>query len=204
MNLVHLNGSVMCAVDCETTGTDPLLHDIIEIAVVPLDSNLKPIQNIFPFNMLLQPGRPQNIKQSATRVHGHKLSELMRDGIEPIKAADLFDEWFERLHMPYGKRIVPLAHNWPFDRSFIKAWLGEEHFNQYFSALYRDTMVAAQYFNDRAAFHAEQVPFNKVKLNFLAAQLEIPHEHAHSALHDSLVAAEVYHKLMFHGPSLLV
>ena len=24
MNLVHLNGSVMCAVDCETTGTDPL------------------------------------------------------------------------------------------------------------------------------------------------------------------------------------
>ncbi len=203
MNLVHLNGSVMCAIDVETTGTDPRLHDIIEIAIVPLDSNLKPLKTILPFSMLLQPGRPQNIKQSATRVHGHTLVELQRDGVEPFKAADLFDEWFERLHLPFGKRIVPLAHNWPFDRSFIKSWLGEEHFNQYFSALYRDTMVASQYFNDRAAFHNEQVPFNKVNLTYLAAQLEVPHEYAHSALHDCLVTAQIYHKLMFHGPSLL-
>jgi len=203
MNLVHLNGSVLCAVDCETTGTDPTKHDIIEIAVVPLDSDLKPIQTIMPFSMLLQPGRPQNIEQSATRVHGHTRTELMRDGIEPMKAADLFDEWVERLHLPFGKRIVPLAHNWPFDRSFIKAWLGEEHFNQYFSALYRDTMVAAQYFNDRAAFHAEQVPFNKVNLRYLASELEVPHDRAHAALADCLVTAQVYKKLMYHGPSLL-
>lgn len=203
MNLVHLNGSVMCAIDCETTGTDPMKHDIIEISIVPLDSNLKPIQTIMPFCMLLQPGRPQNIKQSATRIHGHTRAELERDGIEPMKAADLFDEWFERLKLPFGKRIVPLAHNWPFDRSFIKQWLGEEHFNQYFSALYRDTMVAAQYFNDRAAFHAEKVPFNKVNLSYLASELEIPHERAHSALADCLVTAQVYKKLMYHGPSLL-
>lgn len=203
MNLVHLNGSVMCAVDIETTGTDPQKHDIIEIAIVPLDSNLKPIQTILPFSMLLQPGRPQNIKASATRVHGKTLVELQRDGIEPFKAADLFDEWFEHLKLPFGKRIVPLAHNWPFDRSFIIAWLGIEHFNQYFSALYRDTMVTAQFFNDRAAFHAHKVPYNKVRLSYLASQMDIPHEHAHSALHDCLVTAQVYHRLMFEGSSLL-
>jgi DNA polymerase III epsilon subunit-like protein len=203
MNLIHLNGNIMCAVDVETTGLDVQQHDIVEICVLPLNANLDPIQTKFPFDMLLQPGRPQNIDPRATRTHKHKLVELMTSGIEQFKAADLFDEWFEKLDLPFGKKIVPLAHNWPFDHGFIQAWLGIEHFNHYFSPLYRDTMAAAQYFNDRATFHANEIPFNKVTLSYLASQLYVPHEHSHNALNDCLTTAAVYKKLMFHGPSLL-
>ena len=39
--LVHLNGNLMAAVDLETTGTQPGYHEIIQIAVVPLDSEFQ-------------------------------------------------------------------------------------------------------------------------------------------------------------------
>jgi len=43
---------------------------------------------------------------------------------------DLFVEWFERLDLPFKKSLVPMAHNWAFESSFLKAWLGISTFEE--------------------------------------------------------------------------
>jgi hypothetical protein len=47
--LVHLNGHLLAAIDLETTGTRPGYHEIIQIACVPLDSDIKPLAGATPF-----------------------------------------------------------------------------------------------------------------------------------------------------------
>ena len=63
--LVHLNGCLMAAVDLETTGTRPGYHEIIQIAVVPLDSDFKPLADVRPFYTLVKPNHPE--RESAGR-----------------------------------------------------------------------------------------------------------------------------------------
>ena len=45
-SLVHLNGDLLCAVDCETTGLNCKEHDIIQVCVLPLDSQIQPLKEI--------------------------------------------------------------------------------------------------------------------------------------------------------------
>ena len=83
---------------------------------------------------------------------------------ESEKVADLLVEWFERLELPFKKRLVPLAHNWAFESSFLKAWLGVEMVDQLFHSHARDSMLYAIALNDKAQFRGEPVPFNRVGL----------------------------------------
>ena len=112
--------------------------------------------------------------------------------MEPYQAADLFDEWFQKLGTKIGKKIAPLGQNWPFDRAFILNWLGQETFNQMFDPRYRDTMVVANYLNDHADFRLEPYPFSKVNLAWLAKVCNVPHEQAHDALQDCYITAQIY------------
>ena len=63
--LVHLNGCLMAAVDLETTGTQPGHHEIIQIAVVPLDSDFRPLASVRPFYTRVKPKHPE--RESARR-----------------------------------------------------------------------------------------------------------------------------------------
>ena len=50
------------------------------------------------------------------------------------KVQDLLVEWWEKLDLPLGKTLVPLAHNWAFEAGFLRAWLGVELTQTLFSA----------------------------------------------------------------------
>lgn len=194
--MTHLNGNILCAVDVETTGFLAGKHDIIEIAVLPLDSDIKPLTSVLPFHLKLQPKRPENADKEAMRVHGFTMADLMLNGCDPWKAADLLVEWFATLELAVDKRIVPLAQNWQFDKSFVMEWLGPETYNLLFHYHYRDSMIAALYLNDRADFHAEKIPYPKVSLKYLCSTLKVQNERAHSALYDCVSTAEVYRRLL--------
>lgn len=196
MGMNHLNGHMLCVVDVETTGERPGFHDLIQVCVLPLDYKLDPWKEYVPFYTSLQLKRPDNISHDAQMKVRIKASEAQLNGLEPDRAADLFDEWFQKLRLSPGKRIVPLAHNWPFDRGFMIDWLGEENFKQFFDARYRDTMVAACFLNDRADLTIEPCPYPKVNLEYLASQLKVTHDRAHDALGDCLTTAEVYKRMM--------
>lgn len=194
--MVHLNGNLLCAVDVETTGLDPAKHDVIQIAVLPLDAEIKPIR-IMPFYMNMKPKRPENIDKKAMTVSNISLVQLLRTAIEPWDAVDLFEEWFLRLKLPVGKKLVPLAHNWPFDRQFILEWLGgPKSFEYFFDWHYRDSMCAAAYLCDRADAFLDRVPYTHYGINDLGAKHGVPNYKAHDALQDCIQTAEVYRRML--------
>lgn len=193
--MTHLNNNLMCVVDCETTGDTPGHHDVYQVCVLPLNADLKPFKDLAPFYCDMQLKRPENIDPDVYRKHKQQICTAQIGGLDPYRAADLFDEWFQKLHLPYKKQIVPIAQNWPFDRGWLIDWLGKVSFQEYFSPLYRDTMTASLFSNDRADFHNEPVPFAKNNLKWLSKTFGIPHDRAHDALQDCIVTAEVYRQM---------
>jgi len=194
--LVHLNGNLLASVDLETTGRRPGYHEIIQIAVVPLNSDITPVPDINPFYMNIAPKYPERAERDAYTVHGLDLAELQNNCPDAWKVADLFDEWFKALDLPFERRITPLAHNYPFERGFLQHWLGLESFDQFFHFHARDSMEFAININDAAAFHGMSTPFPYVGLKPMCKKFGIINHKAHDALCDSLATAELYRAML--------
>ena len=192
----NLNGNLLCSIDVETTGTEVGKHDIIQIAILPLDEGIEVSKKIQPFIMELIPGRKENIDSEAMRINRMKLCEIMVRGVDSFRAADLFLEWFERLKLGYEKKIVPLGCNWPFDASFIREWLGPETYKMCFHYFYRDVQVVANFCNDRAGWMGRDFPYPKVSLQYLCNVLGVEHDRAHDAIDDARATAEVYRRII--------
>lgn len=197
--MIHLNGNILCVVDVESTGDRPGYHDLIQVCVLPLDSELRPGKKMIPFYTLVKPRRPENCHPDVMDQQRSRICEATIKGLDPDVACDLFDEWYNKLGLRDNKRISPLAQNWPFDRAFMIDWLGHESFARYFDGRYRDTMSAALFENDRADFKAEPYPYAKVNLQYLASTLKVTVDKAHDALADCVTTAEVYRLIVMKG-----
>lgn len=199
-SMQHLNGNLLCVVDVETTGFVPGHHDLIQVAVLPLNAALEPLKSVMPFYMNLTPLRPENADRDAMRINQLDMAKLINNSVHPDVASDLFDQWFERLDLPVGgrvhKKIMPLWSNGGFDKGFLIEWLGKEHYDHYFHFHERDTQAFALSLNDRHDFHVEKLPFPKVGLNYLASCFNIENEIAHDALSDCLTTAKVYKAML--------
>jgi DNA polymerase III epsilon subunit-like protein len=192
----HLNGNVLAAIDFETTGTRPGYHEPIQIAVVPLNSDVRPLEGVRPFYMNIRPLYPDRAERAATARHGLDVKELAATALHPERVADLLIEWWENLELPFLKSLVPLAHNWAFENGFLKAWLGEELTDRLFFSHARDAMTYALSLNDKSFVAGEKAPFNKVSLTSLCNVFGVVNERPHDALSDSLAEAEVYRHLL--------
>lgn len=195
-SLSHLQGDLLCAVDTETTGLTPGYHEIIQVAVVPLNSEFKQHPGLNPFYINIAPDHPERVSSEAGFVHGISVEELMACGVSQFDSADMFDEWFTRLELPHGRRLVPLAHNWAFERSFLIHWLGIETFSDIWSGHARDTMVFAAALNDLAMWHSKELPFHKLGLTKLCKDMGINLLNSHDALADCLGTASLYRELI--------
>jgi DNA polymerase III epsilon subunit-like protein len=197
--MITLNGNVLCAIDVETTGLIPGHHEITQVCFLPLDFDLKPKKNIVPFDILLKIEHEDRIDWNALKVSKTNFFKHQQVSIDKYRAADLFEDWVEKLKLPIYKRISPLAHNWPFDRAFILDWLQPTAFGEFIDGRYRDTMATANAINDIYDKLNESTPFPKVNLSYLAAMLKIPHKGAHNALNDCVVTSQVYKALLSKG-----
>lgn len=199
--MTHNNQNLMCVIDTETTGLDPRKHDIIQICVMPIDTNFRPLKklygkNILPFAIWMKPRFPENVQKQALSVNGIDLDWLMANGIDHYRAQTMFDQWFDLLELGYNKKITPLGHNYQFDKGFITEWLGPTAYDNAFHCHYRDSMVTALAMNDAAFHRKEPVPFSKVALSYLANKLSVPADRGHDAVQDCLVTTEVYRKMI--------
>lgn len=192
----HLNGNLLVAVDVETTGLEPGFHEIYQVAILPLDSNIKPCRDIVPFYLDLLITRPENIDKKAIKMNKIVFAQRQQRSIDPFTAADMLDDWFDRLKLPIYKRFCPLAQNWPFDRSFLTAWLGIDSFEHLFSPLYRDTMVNTLFHSDLSDFRGDKIKFVQHNLQYLCQKLDIKNEKPHDALQDCIATAKVYRGLL--------
>ncbi len=192
--LGHLNGNLLAAIDYETTGTNPDVHEIVQIAVVPLDDGLDPLP-IRPFYTCIAPKHPEAADPLAMRINRLSLSELSYYPTHE-QVEGQFLAWLEKLDLTLGRCIVPLAHNWSFEREFSIKWLGRGLFERIFSPIPRDAMGLACAVNDRAALCGENQVFNRVSLTELASYLGIENPRPHDALNDCIVEAKVYRDLL--------
>jgi DNA polymerase III epsilon subunit-like protein len=191
-SLVSCNGNLLSAIDLETTGVQPGYHEIVQIAIVPLNSDIRPNNDLPIFYTNMRPNYPERAARAAIAKHGINIESLMLEAPPPEKVEDMLVDWFNHLDLPFGRLIVPLAHNWAFESAFLKAWLGVDMTDKIFSGLARDSMLTAIHLNDRAAFAGEPEPFNRVSLFAVTKKFGIVNTHAHDALADCYAGAEAY------------
>ena len=197
--MTHLDGNVLAAIDFETTGRRPGYHEVIQVAVLPLDHDLNPHPDIPVFYMNIRPEYPERCEKGAGFVHGIDMDLLQIHAPSQERAIDLLCGWFNSLDLPQNRFVIPLAHNWAFESSFLKGWLGPSLVDRIFHSHGRDTMGMAATLNDRAFFLGEQLPFPKLSLVVLCKQLGILYENAHDAFADCQATAELYKRLLTHG-----
>jgi DNA polymerase III epsilon subunit-like protein len=193
---IHLNGNIFCTVDTETTGLCPNENSVIELCILPLNSDYSINKSVLPFNMMMQPIPGKKIDRDAMTINKIDLPKVMTSCVDAYKAADLLVEWFEKLRLPAYKRIIPIAQNWPFDRAFIMNWLGRLTYELLFDRHYRDTMALAASYNDIADLRGERIPFPKISLGALATRFGIVNPDPHRALGDCVTTAGVYKNLL--------
>lgn len=197
--MITLNGNVLCAIDVETTGLIPGFHEITQVCFLPLDTNLNPRKDIVPFDLNLRIEFEERIDWDALKVSKINFMKHQQQAMDKYRAADLFEDWIEKLKLPLNKRISPLAHNYPFDRAFIMDWLQPTAFGVHIDGRFRDTMALAISINDIYERLCEPIPFPKVKLAYLCNVLKVEHIRAHSALGDCIVTPQVYRALITKG-----
>jgi len=193
---MHTNGNQLVAVDVETTGLEPGFHELHQVAILPLDSKIKPSKGIVPFYLDLQISYPERIEKKAIKMPKIEFAKRQQRALDPFTAADLLDDWFDRLKLPIYKRLCPLAQNFPFDRSFLMAWLGTASYEHLFSPLYRDTLVNTIFHSDLSDFRGDKIKFVQHNLQYLCQKLDVKNQKAHDALQDCVATAEVYRRLL--------
>jgi len=197
---VHLSGNLLCAIDIETTGREPGYHEIIQIAIQPLNSQVKPNHDIPPFYRNIRPECVDRIDRHATAVHGIDIDDLIVSSPSSYHVEEALGQWFIDLDLPIDCRIAPLAHNWAFESAFLKIWLGVEQFDVFFNSVARDTMLDAMFINDQRYMSGAKIPFPNVSLYHVCRKLNVVNSNPHDALCDCLATAEVYRKLLLQGP----
>jgi DNA polymerase III epsilon subunit-like protein len=168
----HLNRNLLCALAIRTTGSDAQKHKLLEIAIIPLTPTCDINKDVLPFNILFRPD-DKTLTRAEYSIDNELTSKCMGMGIEEFEAGELFDKWFEKLGLPLGKKIMPLAHNWAAKRDFIKEWLQPTGFNLAFSEHYRDPQAIGLFINDSMDIRNELCPFPKVKLSYMAAMQKV-------------------------------
>ena len=156
--MVHLNGNLLASIDLETTGLQAGYHEPIQIAIVPMNSDIRPLEGVRPFYTTIRPVYPERQERSAGHVHGIRMEDLVLHAPEAGKVQDLLVEWWEKLDLPFGKTLVPLAHNWAFESKFLQAWLGVDLAGTLFHGHARDAMLYALALNDKATFMGLPAP----------------------------------------------
>ncbi len=167
--------------DTETTGLDPKKgHRIIEIAAIELEGRKVSKRH---FHHYLDPER--EVDEEAARVHGFTWEMLKGRG----KFADIAASFLEFVD---GAELM--AHNAPFDISFINHELGLLGYPPLNNPVV-DTLKLAR----------EMHPGKKNGLDALCARYEIDNTHRtfHGALLDTELLAEVYFAMTRGQESLL-
>ena len=160
--------------DTETTGLNPQVDEICQIAAVRLvNGKIVPGER---FDMLVNPGR--RIPAASTAVH-HITNEMV-EGAAPVAEA------LARFHT-FAAGSVLVAHNAPFDMSFLRR--RETEIGQRFDQPILDTVLCSAILYGQSAEHT---------LDALCARLhiQIPEADRHTAIGDAIATAEAFRKMI--------
>lgn len=195
MSLLNMNGNVLCAVDVETTGVLAGYHEIIQIACVPLNQHFEPHPDLKFHYLNIRPDYPLRCSEEAVAKHGITM-ESLEGCVSQERGAEIFVEWWRKLSLPFGKKLVPLAHNYSFERGFLTHFLGVDGLFDFWHPHPRDTMALCASINDLYVWHGRKHPFHLLRLTALCRRFDIKLDNAHNALADCVATARLYAELM--------
>lgn len=191
--MIHLNSNLLCAVAIQTTGPDAQKHELLEIAVIPLNEKCEIKKKGLPFNVMIKPEYPQRAEYN---IPNDYLMHVCKVGFDKYDAADLFEKWFYKLELKDNKRIMVLAHDWAFKRDFIKEWLQPTAFSTCFDTRYRDTQAIGLFYNDYFDRLAEPCPFPKVALSYMSAMRRIDYNKINNVIDECDTVVKLYRNLI--------
>ena len=178
--------TIFAAIDIETTGLDVELHEILDIAIVPLNEDFTISATMPEFTARVRAEHPETATVEALRVNGLNPAE----GKNKKEVADEFRQWLFDCGI---EKIIPIAHNLDFDMRFIfRAFPAE---SKVFSRHGRDSMRLALAVNDIFRRETGEDKFPSVSLRAVKNILNISGESCHHALEDAKDAAHAYRKL---------
>lgn len=180
-----------CFLDCETTGLNPQLHGIIQIAGVIFNDSRSQ-----EFNFSCKPFPGDIIDQSALEVNGI-LKETIQSYQDPVFVLHQIRTIFRSFVDPYNKteKIFLYGYNVRFDEDFLRLWwkkCGDNYYGSYFWFPPHCVMnMAAEHLKDSR----HKMP--NFKLNTVATQLgiEFKEDSLHDAMVDIRLTFEIYKKI---------
>jgi len=194
-SLPNTHGNLVCAIDIETTGSDVEKHEIIQVAIVPLDIDFTPLKSLRPFVSYVRPERPEDADPEATCVHGIEIPTLCH-APSGERVIDRITEWVNDLELAYDRRLIMLAHNASFEHRFLVRFLGNDLYYNIFNANTRDSQVLALGINDLAVARGRKPPFERCSMGWLGKHFGIVNAHHHDAYHDAVACAALYRELL--------
>jgi len=197
---------VFYVADCETTGLDSRLHDIIELSLLRLSDGEQKTWYIKPIN-------PNNIEAAALRINGHKLEDITwqtkagRDRyMEPAKAIIEIENWMMEDGVPAEQRML-VGQNIAFDRErFEQLWIKCNSKDSFpFGRRVMDTMII-EVFLDWCKTQLSGLNFKMAEgysLNNLTKKYGVKNDKAHAADADVRATRDVFLKQTDFFTSLL-
>ncbi len=198
MSTIHDNFNIVCAIDIQTTGPFPGFDSIYEVCILPLGSYLEPYEPLMPYYTQIRPLRQDNLNKKKCRPSTRKsINNAIVSGMDYGMSIDMFDEWFDNLPLNLGKKIMPIAYNWPHTQAFLIDWLGFRHLHHCFDYRFRDILSVTHFLNDYADSHIRTYPFKKIDYSYICNTLHIEHNRSNNdTLENCVNIAEIYRSLI--------
>lgn len=185
-----MNDYSFYVIDTESTGLDPVKHDVIEISIVRVSDDTQKTWHLKPLSI-------DNIDPSALRVNGYKLEDLSHKtkyGIDtfkdPNKCIVEIENWLSEDNVPTEKRCI-VAQNAAFDK-FMLEYLWKKC-NAYDSFPFGRKMLDTMQFEIFMDLASEKTS-EGYSLNNIIKKYGIKNEKAHTAAADAKATKEVFIK----------
>ena len=140
--------NVICAVDIETTGLDPLREEILQLAIVPLDlrnshkdsAKFANCELRKPLNIRIKALNPERMSGEARKITGLD----PRKGLSALDAKKAVSDWLRGNDID---KIIPVGHNYTkFDGPFLRN-SQVLNYDEAFSHHELDTLIIARFAN---------------------------------------------------------
>lgn len=177
-----MKGKKLAFIDIETTGTNPLKHEIIELACLLAKQNEDgTFSTLSEFEVKVKPEHIETAEPEALRINGYDESQWL--------FAHSLEEALKLLNQKIDGEATFIAHNVTFDYSFIvnaysRLGMKEPFFHKYDTL----TMALVRFRNSEET--------QRLSLKALCEKFGIVNEKAHTAMADVRATFEVFKRLM--------